>query len=80
MITIPQNRELLKQLFALIEVHRPVVRQTRSYDRLVALLLAEIVVFARHTMTQLLMTLGQTDQDWSTWYRLFRGHLENPIR
>lgn len=34
------------------------------------MVLAEVFVFARHTVTQLLMSLGQTGQDWSSWYRL----------
>ncbi|MCI0712286.1 MAG: hypothetical protein L0154_19185 [Chloroflexi bacterium] len=40
------------------------------YQRVVALILAEIFVFARHTITQLLMALGMTEQDWSAWYRV----------
>ncbi|MGJ3237926.1 MAG: transposase [Anaerolineae bacterium] len=71
MSTIPQNDELLKHLFELIEKQRPVFKQQRVYYRAIALLLAEIFVFARHTVTQLLMSLGMTDQDWSAWYRLF---------
>lgn len=71
MTTIPQNQELLKHLFALIAAHRALFKQERVYQRVVALVLAEIFVFARHTVTQLLMTLGMTEQDWSAWYRLF---------
>jgi len=71
MTTIPQNDGLLKHLFELIEKQRPIFKQRRSYDRAVALLLAEVFVFARHTVTQLLMSLGLVDQDWSAWYRLF---------
>jgi hypothetical protein len=33
--------------------------------------MAEVFVFARHTVTQLLMALGMTGQDWSAMYRLF---------
>ncbi len=71
MKTIPQNQELLKHLFELIGSHRVIFGQQRVYDRVLALLLAEIMVFARHTITQLIMTLGQVDQDWSGWYRVF---------
>lgn len=71
MSTIPQNPELLKHLLDLIEAHRPLFKQERIYQRVVALVLAEIFVFARHTVTQLLMALGLTEQDWSSWYRLF---------
>lgn len=71
MSTISQNQELLKQLFALLQAHRESFKQERTYQRVVALVLAEVFVFARHTITQLLMSLGQTEQDWSSWYRLF---------
>ena len=71
MPTIPQNDELLKHLFQLIGKHRGIFKQERVYQRAVALVLAELFVFARHTITQLIMTLGMTEQDWSGWYRLF---------
>ena len=35
------------------------------------LVFGELFSFARHTVTQELMTLGITDGDWSAWYRLF---------
>ena len=70
MSTIPQNNELLKHLFDLLQAHREIFKQERTYQRVVALVLAELFVFARHTVTQLLMSLGQTEQDWSSWYRL----------
>jgi hypothetical protein len=71
MTTIPQNQELLKHLFQLMAAHRGIFKQERVYQRMVALVVAEIVVFARHTVSQLLMTLGMTEQDWSAWYRFF---------
>lgn len=71
MSTIIQSQTLLKHLFALLQAHRGSFKQERSYQRVEALVLAELFVFARHTVTQLLMSLGQTEQDWSSWYRLF---------
>ena len=71
MRTIPQNPELLKHLFEIIEAHRPLYKQERVYQRVLALILAELFVFARHTVTQMLMTLGMVDQDWSGTYRLW---------
>lgn len=62
---------LLEKLFELIEVHRPAFHQERPFQRAVWLLLSELFTFARHTVTQGLLALGQTDQDWSAWYRLF---------
>lgn len=71
MSTIPQNSALLKHLFTLLAAHRHLFAQERTYQRVVALVLAELFVFARHTVTQLLMSLGQTEHDWSSWYRVF---------
>ncbi len=71
MPTIPQNDKLLKHLFELIESHRGIFKQERVYQRVFALVLAELFVFARHTITQMLMTLGLVEQDWSASYRLF---------
>jgi hypothetical protein len=33
--------------------------------------LGEIFVFARHTISQIIMALGRNEEDWSAWYRLF---------
>ncbi len=67
----PEVPPLLTTLMALLEQHRPLYKQERVYQRAVALLLAEIFAFSRHTVTQLLLTLGVTEGDWSSWYRLF---------
>lgn len=80
MSTVPQNQELINNLLTLLEAHRPVFSQQRVYRRVVALLFAELVVFARHTVTQLLMSLGLTEQDWSAWYRLFSVARWHPDR
>jgi hypothetical protein len=71
MNTIPQNSELLNQLVKLLEAHRHLFRQERVFQRVALLVVAELVVFARHTVTQLLMSVGLTERDWSGWYRLF---------
>lgn len=62
---------LVQNLLRLVEAHRSAFRQERSYVRSLFLLLAEVMVFARHTVTQGLMALGMTQSDWSGWYRLF---------
>jgi hypothetical protein len=70
--TKPKGKEaLLKNLFELIEAHRAAFRQERSFVRAVWMLLSEIFTLARHTVTQGLLALGETDHDWSAWYRLF---------
>jgi hypothetical protein len=69
--TIPQDPKLIKNLLELLGAHRVVFRQERVYQRVVALILAEILSFGRHTVTQLLLSLGLAAEDWSAWYRLF---------
>lgn len=71
MSTVPQNPELLKNLYDMLAASRPAFSQQRVYERAQALLMGEVMTFGRHTITQLLMTLGETDADWSAWYRLF---------
>lgn len=71
MTTIPQNENLLNHLTQLLQAHHPVFRQERVFQRVALLVIAEIVVFARHTITQLLMGVGLAELDWSGWYRLF---------
>ncbi len=71
MSTIPQNEELLKDLFELLAEQDEIADQQRIVERLELLVMAEVFTFGRHTITQLLMSLGLTDQDWSAWYRLF---------
>lgn len=62
---------LLQKLFELLEAHRRVYRQDRVYWRNVGMVLGELFNFGRHTVTQLLMSLGVLDGDWSAWYRMF---------
>ena len=50
MATIPQNDDLLKHLFELLHAHRGIFKQERTYQRVVALVLAEVFVFPRHTI------------------------------
>lgn len=71
MLTIPQNEELLKHLFELMRNQEGIADQQRIYARLEMLVLSELFVFGRHTITQLLMSLGLNEQDWSAWYRVF---------
>jgi hypothetical protein len=69
--TISQADPLVKNLLELLEAHRPLFRQVRIYWRIVGLVFGEIFAFGRHTVTQLLLALGLTDEDWSAWYRVF---------
>lgn len=71
MTTMAEDCPLLKQLLALLHAHRSSFKQERIYQRAVALVLAEVFVFARHTISQLLMALGLVEYDWSAMYRVF---------
>jgi hypothetical protein len=65
------GKVLLAKLFSLIELHRAAFKQERPFQRAIWLLLSELFAFARHTVTHGLLTLGETGNDWSSWYRLF---------
>lgn len=69
--TIAQKSELINNLLAVLNAHRRAFGQERVFNRVVGLVVAEVMVFARHTITQLLMALGLNEEDWSAWYRLF---------
>jgi len=62
---------LLIELIALVSQCQVVYQQQRVGLRALALVMAELMAFGRHTITQLLMALGLTEEDWSPWYRLF---------
>ncbi len=81
MIKHSTQSALLRNLFELLAQHRPAFRQARSYWRVVGLVLGELFNFGRHTVTQGLMGLGLTDEDWSGWYRLFsrRRYVESRV-
>lgn len=62
---------LIEEFQKLMGAHRPAFRQERCYWRMVGLAMAMIFCFGRRQVTQLLLTLGLTDTDWSAMYRLF---------
>ena len=62
---------LLAALMGLLEAHRVAFKQARPYWRAVGLVLAELFSFGRHTIAQMILSLGETAGDWSGWYRLF---------
>ena len=72
-----QNKEhlgkpaLLTELMILVGRCEAAYGQKRVFNRALALIMAELFAFGRHTITQLLLTLGLTEEDWSAWYRLF---------
>lgn len=66
-----ENPILLTQMMKLLEKCEQIYQQKRVFNRILGLVMAELFAFGRHTITQLLLTLGLTDEDWSAWYRLF---------
>lgn len=66
-----ENPALLTELKILLGKCEKIYRQKRVFNRVQALVMGELFAFGRHTITQLLLTLGVTDEDWSAWYRLF---------
>ncbi|ABY36093.1 MAG: hypothetical protein KatS3mg056_0076 [Chloroflexus sp.] len=61
---------VLATLMQIIAAHRPACRQERTFRRAVALLVGELVAFARHTVTQVLLALGKPDTDGTACSRL----------
>lgn len=69
--TAARKPELLPRIWALLEKHRAGCSQNRIFNRITALVLAELLCLGRRTVTQLLLTLGLAEDEWSAWYRLF---------
>ena len=70
---------LLKTFFELLAAHRLAFNQERVFNRHCTLATAMLFAFSRHTVTQLLLTLGVTDADWSAWYRIFSKERYDPV-
>jgi hypothetical protein len=62
---------LITELMRLIGKCEEVYGQKRIFNRILGLVMGELFAFGRHTITQLLLTLGLIEEDWSAWYRLF---------
>ena len=67
----PGKKEILRELVELLEKCRETYDQERVFHRAMALVMAEIFAFGRHTITQMMLTLGLVDEDWSAWYRIY---------
>lgn len=61
---------LLTELMKLVGKCEGLYQQKRVFNRILGLVMGELFAFGRHTITQLLLTLGLTEEDWSPWYRL----------
>ena len=62
---------LLATFRRLIDAHRPAIRQERCFQRLRILIMGLLGAVSRHTLTQVLVSLGLGELDWSGAYRLF---------
>ena len=71
MLSVPEFPGLVNELVQLLLAHREAFGQQRVFERVMALVFAEVVGWARHTVTQLLWALGIQNEEWSAWYRLF---------
>jgi hypothetical protein len=76
MKTMPQRESLVKEMLDIMAASRQGFGQERVYVRAVLLALAEIMSFGQHHITDLLRSVGLTQEDWSAWYRL----LQEPTR
>ena len=68
---VEESPVLLGEVIGLVKKCEKEYKQKRVFNRVMALVMAELFAFGRHTLTQLLLTLGLTDEDWSGWYRIF---------
>ena len=71
MTTMPQNAGIIKELKELLQAHRSAFGQERIFMRVVGLVVGEVMTFGRHTLTQVLVSMGLGEDAWSAWYRLF---------
>lgn len=69
--TETKKTPLLEEMEKLLRNVRRTFRQERVYRRMVSLVLGEIMTLGRHTLTQVLRTLGAIECDWTAFYRLF---------
>ncbi len=65
MVTVPECPGLVNELVEVRLAQRGAFGQQRVYERVRAWVLAEVVVWARHTVTQRLWALGIHHEDGS---------------
>ena len=58
----------------LITPMQPICTQQRTWQRLQLLNCGLLSTLGRHTLSQIITTLGAGDDDWSSWYRLFNQY------
>src|SRR5262245_61357007 len=58
-------------LLGFLSAVRPATRQQRTHLRVAMLTLGGLLALGRHTLSQVIVTVGAGGQEWSPWYRLF---------
>jgi hypothetical protein len=66
-------QSVMREFILLLEAHQAAFKQTRSFARCAVLAFGLMFAFARHSVAQCVLSLGQGGRDWSAWYRLFGG-------
>lgn len=64
---------LLPHWQQLIAPARASCRQERTWQRLLVASCGLLSALGRHTLAQIITTIGSGDDDWSPWYRLFNA-------
>lgn len=65
--------QLIKNFIDLLDAHQKAFKQTRTFRRMCLLAMGVMFAFARHTVSQGIMSVGMAGRDWTAWYRLFQG-------
>jgi DDE superfamily endonuclease len=63
--------EFFATLCQLLPLFEDAFKQKRTFQRAIGLLFARLATVGRQTITQQLISLGQEQLDWSSFYRLF---------
>ena len=71
---------LVETLVKLLGSFRPAFSQDRVFERACSLVMGSVFTFSRKTMTQILTSLGEVDQDWTAAYRLLSRERFSPER
>ena len=61
------------EVVKLLERHRHEFKQERTFRRMVVMIIGVIFSLGRHTISQMISSVGYMQQDWSSWYRMLRG-------
>lgn len=65
------SEKLINRWGEIIASARGSCRQERSWQRLLVSSCGLLTAMGRHTLSQIIVTVGHGDEDWSAWYRLF---------